>query len=71
MGDKTARCEIITYVVTDGTTGGGAARAEHKCQTHDMPIASIHLPGNELCPIGKIEEATEAALAKIAAALRG
>jgi hypothetical protein len=49
----------------DSSTPG---RVVYECRTHGMPMGSIHLPGSELCPIGKIEAATEAALAKIAAA---
>ena len=63
------RCDIMAHAVVDGPLGPNTPmRAVYACRTHGMPVASIHLPGHELCPIGKIEVATEAALAKIAAA---
>lgn len=63
------RCEIVGRVVYDNPGSvAGTARAVYECVTHGMPVASMHLPGSELCPIGRIEAATEAALAKIEAA---
>jgi hypothetical protein len=75
-----SRCEITSHIVTDAPPGadgwqsnthgpaGYPQRIEYKCAIHNMPMGSPHLPGAELCPIGRIDEATEAALAKIAAA---
>ena len=40
-----------------------------RCHTHDMPMDGL-ISANDLCPIGKIEEATEIALEKIAIAMR-
>jgi DhnA family fructose-bisphosphate aldolase class Ia len=68
------RCVVVGRVVYDGPMdsrqipGNSQARVVYECETHGMPMASMHLPGDDKCPIGKIEDATEAALAKIAAA---
>lgn len=66
------RCEIAWHSVPDGPHAAGPWRAVAQCKTHnwwDVSAATQHLPhGTALCPIGRIEEATEAALAKIAAA---
>ncbi len=59
-------CKIEFYVVTDGNFG--ASRARGQCKTHNFDLSEYHLKGRETCPIGKIEEATEIALAQIEAA---
>jgi hypothetical protein len=59
------RCNIQTFMTSIG--GVGPDRARSQCSTHMMPdIVSIE----GLCPIGRIEDATEKALAKIAEAER-
>lgn len=68
------RCEIVWHSVPDGPPYyvPTAYRAVAQCKTHnwwDVAGATQHLPhGTALCPIGRIEEATGIALAKIAAA---
>jgi DhnA family fructose-bisphosphate aldolase class Ia len=67
------RCVVVGRVVYDGPMDSrqinSPARAVYECETHGMPMASMHLPGDDRCPIGKLEDATEAALEKIAAAV--
>ena len=67
-------CKLVGRIVYDGPNAldsrhmyaqPGTQRAVYECETHGMPRGSIHLAGSDLCPIGKIEAATEAALAKI------
>lgn len=68
-------CEIISYAVpmTDANGrqyAGGPATSQTMCKTHNWywqrgaAVTAI----NEMCPLGRIEAATEDALAKIAAA---
>ena len=65
------RCKIVWFTVPDGPPyyATGPQRAMSQCMTHqwsDVPGITQNLPdGQGLCPIGRIEEATEAALAKI------
>jgi hypothetical protein len=64
-------CKITCYVVNDD--GGhvwrseGPMRAACHCETHNMPIGEVNSMG-DLCPIGRIEAATQDALARIEAA---
>ena len=37
-----------------------------RCQTHNMPVEVTGHVGSDICPIGRIEEATEQALKAIA-----
>ena len=68
-----SRCERVSWIVGDPPEWrdahihrvSGTQRVECRCATHDMPMGSPNLPGTELCPIGRIEEATETALARI------
>ena len=67
------KCTIIWFTVPDGPPyfATGAYRAVAQCETHgwhDLPGVTQDLPGGNLCPIGRIEQATEEALAKIAVA---
>ena len=64
-----SRCDIQSFMVPDGTPyhASGAARAVHQCMTHgwtDLPTNHSDM----LCPIGRIEQAVDDGLAKIAAA---
>lgn len=62
------RCMIVAHVVGDSLHG--ASVAIFRCQTHDYPVdrpsASEGL--DPMWPIGRIEQATEEALQKIALA---
>lgn len=69
------RCKIEWYSVQEGPPYyvNAPMRDVSRCATHqwhDMPAITQNLPGGQtgLCPIGRIEEATDAALARIAAA---
>ena len=68
-------CQILTEAVQDSPGDPNSTyTAVSRCVTHGMPLGSIltQLPDSPLrCPIGLIEEATEVALAKIAAATKG
>jgi hypothetical protein len=66
-------CKIVSYAVPEGPPyyANGPYRAVTKCEEHGMDMGSYftQLPDQPaLCPVGKIEKATEEALAKIAAA---
>jgi hypothetical protein len=63
------KCLIIAHVVSDGRLHG-ASVGVFRCQTHDMPVdrPSVAEGLDPMCPIGRIEQATEEALARIAAA---
>ena len=69
-----SRCEIVWHLVPNGPPyhASGPYRAMAQCMTHqwpDVPGATQNMPeGQALCPIGRIEAATEAALAQIEAA---
>lgn len=62
------KCVIGAHVIGDSLHGGSVA--VFRCQTHDYPVdrpsASEGL--DPMCPIGRIEQATEEALKKIAEA---
>lgn len=67
-------CKIVTYAVPDGPPyyAGGAYKAVSKCEEHHCTMEGYmtQLPTEEiLCPIGRIEKATEDGLAKIKAEL--
>lgn len=67
-------CRIVSYAVPEGPPyyANGPYRAVSRCEEHGIPMDGYlaQLPDQPtLCPIGKIEAATEAALAKIAASL--
>ncbi len=63
------KCEIICFTVpTDPTAAFSPGRACIQCNTHQMTdFAPYHYEG-QLCPVGKVEQAVEDGLAKIAAA---
>jgi hypothetical protein len=59
-------CKVISYVVPEGPPyyANGPFKTISKCETHIWladPVAFI----DGLCPLGRIEKATEEALAKI------
>ncbi len=60
------KCNIqFTHVSIGGYTGCGEAKAVGRCLTHNFPMPDVYLTTNEMCPIGKIEEATDLALERI------
>ena len=64
-----SRCRIVSYAVPDGTgrfPPGGAVRTVSQCETHGMSLDSPRQ--GAVCPIGKIEDATENAIKSIDAA---
>jgi hypothetical protein len=65
------KCEIVEFFVSNNPmSASGSARKCFQCNTHhwfDVPPTF----GPQLCPIGKIEQAVEDGLAKIAAASKG
>ncbi len=66
------KCNIVCHYVSAGVNGlmlaGGPARSSVQCMTHGMVDFAPFAAPDLLCPIGKIEEATEKALAQIAGA---
>lgn len=66
-------CRIATYAVPDGPPyyAGSSYKTVSKCEEHNWVMDGYftQLPDQPtLCPIGRIEKATEDAMAKIAAA---
>ena len=55
-------CNIETYHIS--LEPFGTAKAVHKCTTHDWVVEYPVSPGY-LCPIGRIEEARDKAIAAI------
>lgn len=65
------KCDIVTYPTPVGPPyyANGPYRTVCRCTTHGLgDWGPMSTDDNELCPIGKIERATEDALAKIASA---
>lgn len=58
-------CRIIAYCVPEGPPyyASGAAVAVSRCETHNWDFGRG--PTQALCPIGRIEKATEEAIARI------
>jgi hypothetical protein len=59
-------CKVISYAVPDGPPyyAFGPVKAISKCETHSwMADPAAFVEG--LCPLGRIEKATEDALSKI------
>jgi hypothetical protein len=59
------KCQIILTAVPLDRSVNSPMTAMAHCQTHNMPMT---MQTGDLCPIGKIEEATAQALAAIDAA---
>jgi hypothetical protein len=62
------KCDIISFAVPNGppnANGNYAARGITQCRTHHWQIDGTAFVGG-LCPIGRIEHATEQALERIA-----
>ena len=65
------KCDIQFYVVPSNPGSPyGATRAEGRCMTHNHPMQDAPTTENEMCPIGRIEDATDKALVKIKKALQ-
>jgi hypothetical protein len=67
-----AKCQWETYTTSGtGAAGSGYYRTvahmevRVRCATHDWDAPGGGITVDSLCPIGRIEEATEAALAQI------
>lgn len=59
------RCELVSnYVVEHGYSRGAAYVLTH-CRTHNWDFGSSVVAIDALCPLGRIEQATDAALAAI------
>jgi hypothetical protein len=67
------KCEIVNFMVSVNpysvSAGVGPMRAYCRCNTHGMQDFAPSTYDGMLCPVGKIEQAVEDGLAKIAAAL--
>lgn len=64
------KCEVTCFSVpVDPMMRLGPARLLVRCDTHNMnDFATVYAQG-DLCPVGKVEQAVEDGLAKIAAAM--
>ena len=60
-----SKCELQHFPLEPVGDGPGSVA---RCTTHGMEVLDYHIKHNQLCPVGKIEAATEEALAKIRAA---
>lgn len=58
------KCDVISYMVLDVNASFGMGKAVTQCKTHNWLFDG---PATELCPIGRIEQATEEAIARIKA----
>ena len=69
-----SKCKVVSFVATVPDAFGNfttamTARTVSQCQSHGWSFPVGHPIGEgTMCPIGQIEEATEKALARIAAA---
>jgi hypothetical protein len=62
-------CKLRVYMASGPSYFvNGTAHAITRCETHDWTFEG---PASELCPIGRIEQATEQAIAKIKRAKGG
>jgi len=61
------KCDIVSFMVPVDRSANSQARPCFQCNTHHWPDVPLTF-GPQLCPIGKIEQAVEDGLAKIAAA---
>jgi hypothetical protein len=61
------KCEIVAFVIpTDPRAAFSPTRTCMQCNTHQVyDFAPYHYEG-QLCPVGKVEQAVEDGLAKIA-----
>ena len=69
------KCQWETYSITGvggsgfyRDAGSGHTEVRVRCATHDWDAPGGGITVDSLCPIGRIEEATEVALAKIGVA---
>ena len=60
------KCELESYMICSEPFG--EAKTQTMCRTHNWPLDSLPVSTNTLCPIGRIEQATEEAIEKIRAA---
>ena len=69
MKTSNERCQIMSYMVPEGPLyyANAATVAVSRCETHNWDFGRAPVT-NGLCPLGRIEEATEEAIAKIKAA---
>jgi hypothetical protein len=59
------KCRLNSFMMPDGPpyyASGGGAKAITRCEMHNWTFDG---PVSELCPIGRIEQATEDAIARI------
>ena len=58
------KCRIISYMVPEGPPyyANGQVRAVSKCETHGWTFDG---PCTEMCPLGRIDDATEKAIERI------
>lgn len=61
-------CTMVAYVLSTRPFEAGTAAC--RCVTHNWDMGNIPAVSGLLCPLGRIEQATEEALAKIAEAAR-
>lgn len=64
------RCNIQSHVVPSSRSPFEPGAAVHQCTTHQWVLSDHTLTTTTMCPIGRIEKATEEALAAIVAAKR-
>ena len=63
------KCKLIFNIdLSQPDFGGRGTAALCRCHTHNFDLGVIQAQEGMLCPLGRIEEATEDGLAKIAAA---
>lgn len=61
-------CKFMAFCVSTDGRSPGTARAVFHCTTHQWSFDTPSVSEETLCPLGRIEKATNEAIAKIEAA---
>lgn len=68
----TVKCEIVSWTQPEDVRSVfSRAVSMSQCRTHQWPLGQLPVGPATLCPLGRIEQATEEGLAKIEARLTG
>lgn len=62
------KCQVESYAVSSSQSPLGPALAVTRCRTHNFDMTGTIMTDGTMCPLGRIEDATEKALAAIKAA---
>ncbi len=65
------KCDIVSFVVPIDRSANSQGRSCIQCNTHQMVDFAPYSYEGMLCPVGKVEQAVEDGLARIAIAMKG